>query len=56
MPQDPGGVLILLVARDHRHRCVRDGACLSELGCLVYMAKRCAHLIHRPQRRTDRTG
>jgi len=59
MHQGLGGVtggLPLLVTRDHRHRCVRSGACLSQQGWLVYMAKRSGHIIHRSRRRTDRPG
>jgi hypothetical protein len=58
MNQSLGGVtgsLPLMVAHDHRHRCVRDGACLDQLGWLIYTAKRHGRIIHRPQKRTDRS-
>jgi hypothetical protein len=59
MYQSLGGVtgsLSLMVARDHRQRCVRDDACLGQPGWLIYTAKRHGRIIHRPQRRTDRTS
>jgi hypothetical protein len=43
------GGLPSLVARGHRCRCARDGACLSQPGWLIYMVKRIGHVLHRPQ-------